>query len=122
MGDLSKNFSRHEFACRCGCGLAHPTPALVRGLQKVRDLAGIPLEVISGSRCEAHNKAEGGKLTSAHLTGDAADLRAESGTARFLIVRAAVQAGFTRIGIGRTFVHLDVVTDFNHPQEVLWLY
>lgn len=122
MGDLSKNFSRFEFACRCGCGLAVPTPELIERLQATRDIAGIQLIISSGHRCVRHNAAVKGALVSAHLTGAAVDVRAETGSARWTIVRAAIQAGFTRIGIARTFIHLDVAHSINHPREVLWLY
>ena len=37
MGNLSKNFSAHEFACP-HCGLSNPNPRLIDALQEYRDL------------------------------------------------------------------------------------
>jgi len=37
-----------------------------------------------------------------------------------LIVEALFDAGFTRIGIAKTFIHADC--DIELPQEVLWMY
>lgn len=47
-----------------------------RVLEPLRAAYGKPITVTSGYRCEKLNKAVGGKNGSAHLRGDAADLRA----------------------------------------------
>ena len=73
MGDLSRNFSRHEFHCRC-CGRAELNPRLVEALQELRDLAGRAVRITSGYRCPDHNRAEGGSKRSQHLLGNAADI------------------------------------------------
>jgi hypothetical protein len=36
------------------------------------------------------------------------------------IVRGLLDAGFTRIGIAKTFIHAD--DDAESPQQVMWLY
>ena len=41
-------------------------------------------------------------------------------TVRDEVVRAAVKVGFKRIGIGRSFIHLD--NDPSLPQPVAWGY
>jgi len=64
---MTRNFSRHEFACRCGCGLAEPHPALVVWLQDFRDIIRAPVVITSGSRCQVHNKAIGGAANSYHM-------------------------------------------------------
>ena len=74
MGDLSKNFNREEFACKCGCGHDNVSPVLVNLLQEIRDYIDRAVHVHSGCRCEAHNKAVGGVSNSAHITGEAADI------------------------------------------------
>lgn len=43
-------------------------------LDSIRDMWGKPLHVNSGYRCSALNKAVGGKPTSQHLKGEAADI------------------------------------------------
>jgi len=134
MGDLSPHFSRLEFACPC-CGVDAVSPNLVETLERMRAAlnrrrAGSVeqgLTIVSGCRCSSHNAAEGGVLGSAHLTDlaareycEAADLAAPASRDRYQLLRAALDVGITRIGIGRTFVHVDV--DPAAAQEVLWLY
>ncbi len=61
----------------------------------------------SGYRTEVRNRQVGGKVNSSHLIGKAADIHAPTSMVRFRIIAALVAAGFTRIGIGRTFIHVD---------------
>lgn len=81
MGDLSRNFSRKEFECKCGCWEA-PDPedfgfkTLYLTLQRIRDKLNAPLVVSSGYRCARHNQAVGGVADSQHLHGTAADVYA----------------------------------------------
>ncbi len=85
MGDLSKNLSRHEFACRCGCGFDVVDSELVTVLQTtaqyflnrvtIPDVIGISITINSGCRCYQHNKDEGGSKSSRHMQGDAADFK-----------------------------------------------
>jgi len=83
MGDLSKNFSRSEFACHCGCGFDSPEPLLVESLQTIRDHFG-PVRIRSGCRCLKYNRtltdSKGRRLskdTSQHVFGKAADIWVE---------------------------------------------
>lgn len=75
MGDITKNFSRDEFTCHCGCGSNNINPRLVLILQKVRDHFGMPLHIMSGVRCVKHNRKIGGAKNSQHLSGNAADVK-----------------------------------------------
>jgi uncharacterized protein YcbK (DUF882 family) len=77
MGDLTKNLSRSEFACKCGCGFDTVDFALAQAVQKIRDHYGRKVTVNSGCRCKRHNKNEGGGEKSQHLLGRAADLVVE---------------------------------------------
>jgi uncharacterized protein YcbK (DUF882 family) len=95
-------------------------PQFLLLLEEVREEAGIPFRVNSGYRTVARNKLDGGKPKSAHRKGKAADIDAQTNRARFKIVRAALTKDVRRIGIGKTFVHLD--NDISLPQEVVWLY
>ena len=117
MGDLSKNFSRREFACHCGCGRDNVSPELVAALQQLRDLAEVPVAVVSGCRCPAHNRAVVGANNSQHLAtknqeGQAADVRIE-GLGLTEMYRLALEVpGFYGGGIGLYpgdgFMHVDV--------------
>ena len=82
MGDLSKNFSRKEFACPCGCGFDDIDLGLVNNiLQPIRDKFG-PVHITSGCRCLLYNRTlkdkRGRRLskdTSQHVLGKAADIK-----------------------------------------------
>jgi zinc D-Ala-D-Ala carboxypeptidase len=89
-------------------------------LDNAREIAGVPFVITSGFRTKAHNKKVGGKEDSAHLTGHAADIKVGGSRQRFKIVEACIQAGFTRIGIASTFVHVD--NDTTKAAEVIWTY
>jgi uncharacterized protein YcbK (DUF882 family) len=116
MGDLSKDFSRSEFVCKgtdCCDGSAPVHPALVTGLQELRDKVGGPLAISSGFRCRRHNAAIGGAQDSQHTLGMAADVRVPEGwTAERLAALAETVAVFRDGGIGiyPTWVHVDVRT------------
>lgn len=85
MGDLTKNLSRHEFACKCGCGFDTVDYKLAEILQKTADhflnrkldmnISGISITINSGCRCPSHNKAVGGSENSRHMEGNAADFK-----------------------------------------------
>lgn len=89
-------------------------------LAKARELAGIPFVISSGYRTEAHNYKVGGVLKSAHTRGYAVDIAAENGRARLLMIEALLKAGFNRIGVAKSFVHVD--DDPDKPSKVMWTY
>lgn len=91
-------------------------------LDDARGKAGVPFVITSGFRCSAHNKAVGGKATSAHLEGRAADISYKSSSAAFHILKALLEAGFTRIGHNpkHKFFHVD--NSPNLPKEVFFDY
>ena len=111
MGDLSKNFSRHEFACRC-CDRIEINQRLVDALQELRDLAGLPIRVTSGYRCPEHNRAIGGAPRSQHLLGTAADISVRGMTSAEMYRLAEDVEAFRNGGIGvypdKGFIHVDV--------------
>ena len=119
MGDLTKNFNRNEFACKCGCDLDAIDPDLVDNLQHSRDAVGLPFVIHSGIRCPAHNKSEGGEDNSAHLKGLAVDILCPNSAARYAMLFDFIRR-FRRVGIGATFIHVDI--DPNLPSGVVWLY
>ncbi len=85
MGDLTKNLSRHEFACKCGCGFDTVDTMLSRILQFTADqflitklstkIVGIFITIKSGCRCREHNESVGGSKNSRHMKGNAADFK-----------------------------------------------
>ena len=117
---MTRNFTRQEFACKCGCGFDAIEPSLVDDLQNIRDRFGGPLIINSGCRCVTHNENTGGSPASAHLRGMAADIACKSSDERFELVRLCVTI-FQRIGIGKDFVHVDIDKD-EKSQYIMWLY
>ena len=119
MGDLTKNFSRIEFSCRCTCGKDDIDMNHVITLQMARKAADVTFKIASGCRCEIHNKAEGGKDTSSHLIGKATDIECKTSMARAIILPVLIKR-FRRIGIGKNFIHVD--SDMSKPKDVIWVY
>lgn len=111
MGDLTKDFSRVEFTCRCGCGADHVKYELVSVLQQLRQIVNRPVVVLSGVRCAKHNRRVGGAKASKHLTGEASDVRVKGFTPQEIAafadnilgdrggVKAYSSQGFTHIDI-----------------------
>jgi zinc D-Ala-D-Ala carboxypeptidase len=88
-------------------------------LDEARMLAGTPFRITSGYRTEAHNKKVKGVKGSSHTKGCAVDIAVNSGLQRSAIVCALAKVGFTRIGIAKTFVHVD---SDKEKQNSIWLY
>lgn len=118
MGDMTRNFSRSEFACKCGCGFNTINETLVGIVQGIRDSIGAPLHVASGCRCAKRNAAVEGRVNSAHTRGLAVDLQCTDSRTRYEIIHNALRAGVKRVGVYDTFVHIDL--DDSLPQEVIW--
>ena len=112
-------FKNEEFHCSC-CNNSHMDFDFLDMLITARVFADMPFIITSGWRCEKHNKAVGGKKDSAHLFGKATDISASDSRSRFWVLYGLINAGFTRIGIGKDFIHAD--TDHNKDVEVAWLY
>lgn len=104
MGDLSPHFSRSEFDCHDG-QIAHPDPALIVALEKLRTICGNkPCKIVSGYRDPAYNARIHGAKNSQHISNRAADL-----VEGYATVGQAEQAGFTGIGFCHGWaVHVDV--------------
>lgn len=121
MDNLTRNFSKHEFACRCKCGFDDVSLDLVARLQVARDLYGQAISISSGCRCRERNDLEGGSVNSSHLSGLAVDIRCDNSRDRKLLIDCLIQAGFSRIGVykDQPCIHIDV--DKGKTQDVLWV-
>jgi uncharacterized protein YcbK (DUF882 family) len=89
-------------------------------LDKIRMENGKPIKINSGYRTLSYNRDVGGKPDSAHLRGIAADIHCVDSLNRYNLIQLAMIEGIKRIGIGKTFLHLDIDKDL--PQTVCWLY
>lgn len=120
-------FTFGEFDCP-----THPNsgrnmdPKFLGLLDHARGIAGIEFKINSGYRTPEHNSKVGGKPRtptskgSSHLYGLAADINCDNSRDRSIILNALVDSGFTRIGIAKTFIHVDL--DKSKSQNVCWLY
>ena len=88
-------------------------------LDYARGNAGVPFKINSGFRTIEWNQRVGGRVGSSHLKACAADVHCNNSASREKILCALIKAGFTRIGVGKTFLHCD-----NDPLKpsAIWLY
>ena len=92
----------------------------MRKLEVARGIAKTPFVINSGYRCPAHNNSIGAKQSSSHPKGVAADIACTDDSLRWVIVEALKKAGFKRIGVKKTFIHVD--DDIHKTQKVMWVY
>lgn len=108
---LSKNFKKREFRCKCGkCADFLVDDVLIEHLQKIRDHFGVSITVNSGYRCKTHNAKVGGSSSSHHMRGKAADIRVK-GVKPIEVAKYAESIGVQRIGLYESaaegeFVHI----------------
>ena len=88
-------------------------------LDEARECAGIPFIINSAYRSPEHPLSISNP-TSSHIKGLAVDISAKDSRQRFLILESLMHAGFTRIGIAGTFIHVDL--DIDKSQNVIWTY
>ena len=95
-------------------------PEFLARLERTRERANTPFRINSAFRSVEHERSRGRSGNSSHTTGRAVDIACTGSRERFLIIRAAIQEGFTRIGVHPTFIHLD--DSPTHDPEVVWFY
>tara|TARA_R110000744_G_scaffold237580_1_gene355035 strand:- start:219 stop:578 length:360 start_codon:yes stop_codon:yes gene_type:complete len=93
---------------------------LISMLDVARKKYGKAIVPNSGFRTRDHNAKVGGTSNSSHLKGLAADIKCVNSTDRFKLEGILREVGFKRIGIGETFIHIDI--DKDKSQNVLWTY
>jgi len=99
--------------------------AFLQMLDDARGIAGIPFRITSGFRTPSHNAYVGGvqpslkSKGSSHLFGYAADIACNNSADREVILNSLIRAGFRRIGIANSFIHVDNDRDKN---AAVWLY
>jgi len=81
MGDLTKNISRKELACRCGCGFDTADFELVELLQgcvdhfAFVDSINVRIDITGPNRCKKHNAEVGGADESQHVLARGTDFK-----------------------------------------------
>lgn len=116
-----KYFDESEFArCSPSCSSSDCCAESLERLDRARALAGVPFILNSAFRSRPHELSKGRSGNSAHTLGRAFDIRCTDNDSRWRIVNAAIQCGFTRIGIARTYIHIDDAISL--PTHRIWLY
>jgi len=113
--EVTDNFKAGEFCSR----KKYPwfiSKLLIEKLQIMRNLIKIPIGINSGWRGPVHNSSIGGAAKSRHMIGLAADIKVK-GKTPLEVAGLAYAIGIRRIGIARTYVHVDIA-----PGEAYWLY
>ena len=98
---------------------------LLHKLNVAREHAKCPFKITSGYRTKAYNqdlqkRGYKASVNSSHCKGLAADIAITDSKRRWTIINALIRAGFNRIGVSETFVHVDI--DYDKQQHVIWTY
>ena len=118
--DFPEYFAPDEFAkCTPQCSVDDMSSFFMYRLNVARHIAGVPFVLNSAYRSVDWEKRHNRPGTSSHCKGCAVDIRCFDDRSRSRIIYGAICAGFRRIGIGRSFVHLD--SDSDKPNAI-WLY
>lgn len=121
MAVTSKHFPESDFrAAVPKCSLQDMKQSTIDKFDKARALYGKPMRVNSAYRSPKWEKSKGRSGTGAHTLGQALDISCTTDDNRFAIVMALLMAGFTRIGIAKTYIHAD--DSAKHKQDIIWLY
>lgn len=112
--DEIEYFCRDEFGCKCGGKYCNgfpvePEEAMVRTVDAIRKVLGVPVRISSGIRCTKHNASPqvGGAANSNHLSGKAADLHANVSPAKLKAAAEQVMGSTGGIGLYSWGVHVD---------------
>ena len=109
-------FKRSEFDCS-QTGENKIPDAFIHRLDELRERCGFPFHISSGYRSPEHI-LEAVKDKPGEHTRAAADIKCDNGYQRYILLREALEMGFTGIGVAKGFVHLDDRT----RGSVLWAY
>lgn len=105
---ITPHFKLSELACTC-CGKFNMTEEMLSFIERVRNNYSRQMHINSGVRCGMHNAKVGGKPNSAHLLGLAIDVSCHDSHLRFLLAKAAFEAGVKGLEIRPTWVHMDIM-------------
>ena len=97
--------------------------ALLIMLDNLREVYGYPIKLTSTYRSPEHPIEARKSKPGEHAHGAAVDIACIGGEATYKLVKAAIEVGFTRIGISRknNFVHVGVGYE-GAPPITIWTY
>jgi zinc D-Ala-D-Ala carboxypeptidase len=98
-------------------------PNLLKKLDQLREVYGYPIKLTSTYRSPDHPIEAKKSKPGEHAYGAAVDIACVGGEATFKLVKAAIEVGFTRIGISRknNFVHVGIGYE-GAPPITIWTY
>lgn len=98
-------------------------PVLLAMLDDLREEYGYPIKLTSTYRSPDHPIEAKKSKPGEHAHGAAVDIACVGGEATFKLVKAAIEVGFTRIGISRknNFVHVGIGYP-EAPETTIWTY
>jgi uncharacterized protein YcbK (DUF882 family) len=96
---------------------------LLSMLDSLREVYGYPIKITSDYRSPEHPIEAAKKQPGEHAYGAAVDIESVGGEKTFKLVKAAIEVGFTRIGISRKrgFMHLGIGYP-SAPDTTIWTY
>jgi len=121
-----KYFTEDELKCT-HCGKSGMDKDFMVRIEALREQLGFPFPVNSAYRCPEHPIEARKSSPGAHSTGHAIDIGVQGEKAHMLL-DAALQAGFTGIGVSQKgslgrFIHLDDLKDSSaRPRPTVWSY
>lgn len=113
--DLQKLSELNLKYCVPACSVEDLNPKLVDRIILAQRMCGEQFTITSGFRSQSYERSKGRKGTSSHCKGLAVDVSAINSHLRFKIVAGCILAGFPRLGIGKTFIHIDIDETKPHP-------
>jgi len=112
-------FKVKEFTCDGVVCYDKMDSSLLKMLDEARGYANTPFKLTSTWRSvEKNNSLKNSSKNSSHLKGRAVDIACADSVTRQKIITGLIKAGFTRIGISKTFIHADNDT----KTDAIWLY
>ena len=96
---------------------------LLSMLDKMRGIYGYPIKITSDYRSPEHPIEAAKEQPGEHAYGAAVDIESVGDGKTFRLVKAAIEVGFTRIGISRKkgFIHLGIGYP-GAPEKTIWTY
>jgi len=129
---ITKNFSSAEMMCSCGCGEDAMDPDFMSILQNIREDMNRPLRISSGVRCKTHNSLVSSTGSNGpHVprkNGTAASDILIAGADALRLIDIARKHGVSGVGISqrgthsKRFIHIDTISDEQHPRPTMWSY
>lgn len=117
---LPYHFQESEFArCTPPCKSSDMSEELLDRLEYARALCGHPILLTSAYRSIDYEQEKGRTGSSSHCKGLAVDMSCQGEELRFQLVQSLLRAGFTRIGIAKTYIHADIDRS---KKPCIWLY